>query len=490
MASVYKRSCDKARKGGKWRISWFDAELNKWRDRTGYTDREASLRKGERLERESGRRAEGITDPMDEHQRRPIGGHLADFIAKVRAGERDGLYVMQLENRIQRIIDGTEAKRVHDLDPVRVGRFLGSLRTNKGRALSGITKNEYVGCVKAFTRWAVAARRIAIDPLASLKRVERKAIKPTHPRRALAVPDLANLLDVAERRPVRELLTIRHGPRKGEQTADVRPEVIERARLIGQHRRVAYMLAIWAGLRRAEISALAWGDLELDGVIARIRLRAETTKSRRADTLVIHPQLAEELRAIRPANAEANTPVVGKVPGMKAWRADLRAAGIEYGDARIGYADLHALRKTLSTMLAAAGVTPRVRQAHLRHTDPRLTEVTYMDESLLPIAAELAKVPAIPKPKDTDPSVIPLRMTGTDDRQILASAQGNRAGLMQESCGPTGQNGARCGNVDGTQEPPMRMSQALDTARDDNGWHCQAQKRVMGLEPTTSTLAT
>ena len=36
----------------------------------------------------------------------------------------------------------------------------------------------------------------------------------------------------------------------------------------------------------------------------------------------------------------------------------------------------------------------------------------------------------------------------------------------------------------------MRMSQVLDTARDDNGWHCQAQKRVMGLEPTTSTLAT
>ena len=32
----------------------------------------------------------------------------------------------------------------------------------------------------------------------------------------------------------------------------------------------------------------------------------------------------------------------------------------------------------------------------MRHTDPRLTENTYMDERLLPIAEELAIVPPIP----------------------------------------------------------------------------------------------
>jgi hypothetical protein len=31
----------------------------------------------------------------------------------------------------------------------------------------------------------------------------------------------------------------------------------------------------------------------------------------------------------------------------------------------------------------------------MRHTDPRLTERTYMDERLLPIAAELSQLPAI-----------------------------------------------------------------------------------------------
>jgi hypothetical protein len=43
--------------------------------------------------------------------------------------------------------------------------------------------------------------------------------------------------------------------------------------------------------------------------------------------------------------------------------------------------------------MAAAGLTPRMRQAHMRHTDPRLTENTYMDERLLPIAAEIATLP-------------------------------------------------------------------------------------------------
>jgi len=42
---------------------------------------------------------------------------------------------------------------------------------------------------------------------------------------------------------------------------------------------------------------------------------------------------------------------------MKAFKADLALAGIEYGDRASGYADFHGLRKTLSTMLAAAGLS-------------------------------------------------------------------------------------------------------------------------------------
>lgn len=68
---------------------------------------------------------------------------------------------------------------------------------------------------------------------------------------------------------------------------------------------------------------------------------------------------------------------------------------IDTGDRSTGYVDFHSLRKTLSTMLATAGMSQRVRQSHMRHTDPRLTENTYMDDRLLPVADELFRVPAI-----------------------------------------------------------------------------------------------
>ena len=78
-------------------------------------------------------------------------------------------------------------------------------------------------------------------------------------------------------------------------------------------------------------------------------------------------------------------------------KLDLALAGIDYGNKEIGFADLHALRMSLNTMLAAQGVKSRSRQVHLRHTDPRLTEETYFDKSLYvqPHAEELKKVTAI-----------------------------------------------------------------------------------------------
>jgi len=67
---------------------------------------------------------------------------------------------------------------------------------------------------------------------------------------------------------------------------------------------------------------------------------------------------------------------------MDVLKLDLAFAGIDYGNKEIGFADLHAMRMSLNMMLAAQGVKSRSRQAHLRHTDPRLTEVTYFDKSL------------------------------------------------------------------------------------------------------------
>jgi integrase len=428
MSSVYKRREDRNQKGTKWRVSWFDAEQRVWRDKVGYADKEATAELGRRLERESARRAVGLADLMDEHRNRSIQEHLEAFLDKVRASDRSPRYLLQLENRIHRIIEEADVDRLHELDPVVVAKVVRGLRIKK-RPLSGITRNEYLGSIKAFTKWAVAAGRIDRDPLASLSRIERNAIKPVHPRRALSPEDLSRLLQIVVDRPLREAQTIRRGDAKGQLKAKVRPAVAKRLRLLGKHRRLAYLLAIWAGLRRSELQALVWGDIDLDIMPPKIRLRAETTKSKRADCILLHPQLADELRMMQPSPSDRQGPVLLRVPGMKAWKNDLKAAGIEYGDQAIGYADLHAQRKTLSTMLAAHGMSQRLRQAHLRHTDPRLTDNTYMDERLLPVADALAKVPPIPEHVQAEPQTLTMRATGTHGAE-------DSAGNMQETCGP------------------------------------------------------
>lgn len=320
--------------------------------------------------------------------------HQFQFDAeKAHAATEETILCRRMEKRIRVILDGLKIKFLSDLDPVAVDRFLAELAHK--RDYSGITRNEYITSIKSFTKWAVTFRRMKDDPLAGLRVTERRAIDPAHPRRALTSDEIARLLDAAERRPLLELKIVRTGPNKGKPLGKVKPEAEAQANHKGRERRLVYLLAVWTGLRRSEIRQLTWGDLHLDSMPCRLQLRARTTKSKRADLLPIHPQLADALRDWRPITAGPGDYVVSTVPNMMCLRADLKLAGIEDLDAAGRYVDFHSLRLSLSTMLATHKVSPRVAQALMRHSDPRLTANTYTDEKVLPLAAELQGVPAI-----------------------------------------------------------------------------------------------
>ena len=391
--SVYKRKKDKRRKDTKWIVAWTTAD-GKRKAKTAFTDYEASVELGRKLAKEAALEAVGKVDPFEQHRKTPVAEHLDQFIAGLRSANRAKRYIMQVENRIKCILDGLGIKSVHDLDPVAVDRFLVDFAHKKGH--SGITRNEYITSIKSFTKWAVTFRRMKDDPLAGLRVSERRGMEPAHPRRALSMGEIARLLDAAERRALVELQTIRIGPRRGQAVAKVKPETEAKALHKGRERHMVYMLAVWTGLRRNEIRQLTWGDIRLDMIPGHILLRARTTKSKRADSLPIHEQLADELRAWRPRNAGSEDRVVSTVPHMKTLRADLAFAKIPYKDEAGRYVDFHSLRVSLSTMLAAHKVSQRAAQALMRHTDPRLTAAVYTDERLLPLAAELQNVPAIP----------------------------------------------------------------------------------------------
>ena len=392
MATVYRRKKQSCKK---WMIRWYDAETEKWHAITGYADKQASLALGERLELEAARRAEGLVNPHD-HNKQTIQKHLDDYIMVLETRRRSEKYVMQVRNRVTRVVKSLGITKLTELDPVRITKFLMELDCDK-KPMSDITRNEYITSLRSFSKWAVEARRIEYDPLTTLKRTERKHIKPSHPRRALTMEEIGRLLDATVRRPLLEVMMIRIGKNKGKPVARVSWEVREQKMLLGRNRKIAYMLAFWLGLRRNEIAQLTWGDVHLDIMPPQVCLRADTTKSKRADVQMLHPQLAEELKKWKPKDAEPTDKVVSSVPSMKVLIADLKLAGIEYGNDEIGFADLHAQRKSLSTAMAANNLSQRVRQAHMRHTDPRLTEVTYMDPKLLPVAAEIASMPWIPE---------------------------------------------------------------------------------------------
>jgi len=391
--SVYKRKADRRKKDTKWLVAWTD-EFGVRKAKTAFTDYEASLELARKIAKKAALASVGAGDPFEEHRQIPIAQHLDEFITSLKSAKRAPRYILQVENRIKRIVAGLGVKFLHELDPVAVDRFLADL-ANKEKH-SGITRNEYVASIKSLTKWAVTYRRMRDDVLAGLKVTERKAIDPAHPRRALTMDEIGRLLVAAEQRPLLEVRMIRLGPNKGKLLGRVSNRVQAKARRKGRERRLVYMLAAWTGLRRNEIRQLTWGDVHVDTIPARITLRARTTKSKRADSLPIHPQLADALRDWKPSDAGPGDPVISTVPHMNCLRADMSLAGIAHKDEAGRYVDFHSLRVSLATMLAANRVSPRAAQALMRHTDPRLTASVYTDEKLLPLAAELVNVPAIP----------------------------------------------------------------------------------------------
>ncbi len=401
MATTFKRGEDQKVRGSRWMVNFFDATLGKRRTIRGYSDRDASQAMGERLERDAARKAEGLLDPVDDQARRPIGEHIDDYVAMLRGKECSATHVAQVVQRLGLVAKGVKAARLVDLDATKVLTFLTVYRSRIGkrgqqRPLSTITKNNMISTLKSLTRWALESRRILHDPLVGLRKIQPKAVVLAHPRRALTPEEAGRLLDAAERRPLQELLTVRTGANVGRPLAKVGRSARDRAAALGRERRVSYFLAIWAGLRRSEAAELRWGDLSLDSAVPHIKLRAETTKAGRGDTLALHPQLAETLRGHRPAAAKPSDRVVATVPNMNVVRADLKFAGIDPGTRATGFVDFHSLRMTLSTMMAVGGMSQRARQAQMRHSDPRLTENVYMDVRLLPVAAELQRLPDIP----------------------------------------------------------------------------------------------
>jgi integrase len=136
-----------------------------------------------------------------------------------------------------------------------------------------------------------------------------------------------------------------------------------------RYARIALWLYLLTALRKSELLALRWDDVD----VVRRELRLPDTKSGRAHYL---PLSEAALAILRRAPRLPGNPYVlpGHVPGQhlvnisKPWRRVRKAAGIE--DVR-----LHDLRRTVGSWLAQAGNSLHLIGRVLNHASPATTAI-------------------------------------------------------------------------------------------------------------------
>jgi integrase len=344
------------------------------------------------LERTAERKKVGVVDRFVEHRRARIEVHVADYETHLRNKGTSDKHLYETSHRLRAVLQHGEVRNLDDLRPETVEQFLAHLADE---GASARTRNTYLSSSKAFSRWCLRTRRIGEDVLACLQAASGD---PVRQRRSLPEEELTRLLDVARERPLIEAMTIRHGPRKGQRIANVRPEVRAGLDQLGWERSLIYKMAILSGLRRNELEAVEVRHLNLAGPRPSVSLPGTETKNRKGADLPLRADLVEDLKQWIQANDKKGTDKVFRVPVelVKILKRDLKLAGIPYRDEMGRTFDVHALRHTTSTYMGRANVTPRVAQEFMRHSDIKLTMQVYTDARLLDEAEALHALPTLP----------------------------------------------------------------------------------------------
>lgn len=347
-----KRRVEQSRK---WYAFWWQGK-QKRKMPLSANRREAEQRMKE-LERNLWRLKVGLADEFAEHRQRPIGEHVADFVADLNGKSRSVKHVKTMKRMLEQICRECVIGTLDDLTTGKIDTFLLAL-ASEGK--SARTRNSYRQAIVGFSEWCAVKGRIAVNPLKNVSKAEGRQVRQ---RRALTVDELKRLLAATEKRnPERALL---------------------------------YRIALYTGLRKGEIATLRVRHLCLDDATPTIRLEGQFTKNKQEAVLPLLPFLADLLRE-RCRDLPKDAKVIGVSPKINVRiRKDLAAAGIPFRDDSGRYADFHALRKCCATLLTMQGVHPRIIQQILRHSTVDLTMTTYTDATLLPLQEAMAKMPVL-----------------------------------------------------------------------------------------------
>ena len=364
----------------------------------------------------------GIIDPFEDHSKRPLSEHLSNWQQVLLARGNTEAYVELKISRAKKILDRCKFRFMADLSASRVEGALSDLRGQASLAeqqgkpdrFGTQTSNHYLAAVKQFSRWLVADRRTAVNPLAHLEGGNVK-LDRRHDRRELSDDELAWLFE-----------TVRNAGRH--------------AKLEGPDREMLYLVSAYTGLRASELASLKPSSFNLDDETPTVTVEAAYSKRRREDVVPLHAELVERLRPWLALKAKSERVWPGKWAANKgagkmlqndlkharaAWIADAaneaeqvprkRSSFLIYRDADGRVADFHALRHTFISRLVRSGARPKEAQTLARHSTITLTMDRYAHTSLHDVRAALGAMPSIPS---TGPSANRqiMRATGTDVR--------------------------------------------------------------------------
>lgn len=389
-------------------------------------------------------------DAVADHQAVPLNEHFDAFKMHLESAGTTLKYRDETLRRLRRIAIDCGFAKLTDLDREALECWLVRICRPQNRdekmilGASARTRNAYREAAVAFGNWCVESNRLLSNPFALIAKANQAA-DPRRQRRAMTESELLQLLDVARRRPLLDAMTVRRGKRKGEATAELRPDTVARLETLGRERALIYKTLVLTGLRLNELRTLTVGQLHLDGPVPFVALDAADEKSRQGNSIPLRIDLAADLRqwldfrrqrlygvatVANGGQRSATIPMVTtremptaettlfKVPtGMvRILDRDLKLATIPKRDERGRTLDMHALRHTFGTLLSKGGVAPRTAQAAMRHSTIDLTMNVYTDPKLLDVQGAVEALPSLP-----------LGHYQCDDRQ-LAVATGTDGG--------------------------------------------------------------
>ena len=420
MASIFKRKRKVKLANGKKVVKQSQKYYTRLTDADGikrtiplFRDKTASQQKAAQLQKEIELAKAGVVDRYKEHRKRPLAEHLEDFHQALLAKGDTAEYAKTVLTRVKRVFDECKFTFWNELQASKIQHKISGLRkyvkivekkvingekvkTPKLKDLGEIsaqTYNFYLKSVKQFCKWMVQDGRASESPVEHLQTINVRTDR-RHDRRSLEPDEIRRLLEAA-------------------QAAD------KRFGMTGYERALLYRLAAETGQRRDELKSLKKSSFDFENLT--VTVEAGYTKNKKPAVLPLRKDTALVLQEY----------LTGKMPSVKAFKvpvktalmlkADLKAAKIPYIDDAGRYADFHSLRHSTGSLLAAAGVHPKVIQSIMRHCDINLTMSRYTHIFRGQESDAVAALPDLSLPSKERQKAV---ATGTDNRPVNATQKG------------------------------------------------------------------